>query len=91
MNDILTLEQYRASRKEMPDISYIYGDVEDGPQSGYIYGDDAGCICLDKDGRPYLVIYNQVWRNMPLEELERILYEEFYLPEICRMDPGSGT
>lgn len=60
----------------------IFGDDGlDKPLPGYEY-EGPSCICLDEAGSPYLVIYNQEWVG-DLASLEKILYEEFYLPEIC--------
>lgn len=81
----LTLDAFRASRTEQADIRMLFGDDDcEVPLPGYVYDGDAGCICKDPlTGNPYLVIYNMIWTDKPLEELEEILYKEFYLPEIC--------
>jgi len=81
----LTLDQFRASRTEQADVRWLSGDEDSNiPLPGFVYGGDAGVILTDTlTGNPYLVIYNMVWDNKPLEELEEILYNEFYLPEIC--------
>lgn len=83
MKPTLTLEEFRATRTECPDVRPYFGDDgSEQPMPGYLYAGDGGVICLDKEGEPYLIIYNQQWLK-PLADLEVILYEEFYIPEIC--------
>jgi hypothetical protein len=83
MANVLTLEEFRASRQDVPDVRMIYGDDDaEEPMPGYEYAGPC-CILAGKDGAdPLLVIYNQQWTG-DLGYLERILYYEFYLPEIC--------
>lgn len=85
----LSLEEFRATRQESADVSMIFGDDDvNGPLPGWTY--ESSCICKDVlTGEPYLVIYNCMWADKPLEELEEILYREFYLPEICGQVLGS--
>lgn len=85
----LSLEEFRATRQESADVSMIFGDDDvNGPLPGWTY--ESSCICKDRlTGDPYLVIYNMIWTDKPLEELEEILYREFYLPEICGQNLGS--
>lgn len=85
----LSLEEFRATRQESADVSMIFGDDDvNGPLPRWTY--ESSCICKDVlTGEPYLVIYNCIWDNKPLEELEEILYREFYLPEICGQNSGD--
>lgn len=77
----LSLEEFRASKKWHPD-----GDENSGLEGpGYSYAD---CCHINSHGegpyrRFYLTIENCGWESDQLEELERELYFEWYLTEVC--------
>lgn len=76
----LSLEAFRATRKEVEDCSELFGSEEATP--GYTYANGSCCIMLDPDGVPFLVIFNKQHIGI-LPDLEAILYRDFYLPEIA--------
>lgn len=85
----LTLDQFRATRRRVDSIGEAIG-VDDHPWPGYLYADDTCYIDLarvDSSGlvveEPYLTIWNSQWSGKTLEELEEVLYREYYLPEIA--------
>lgn len=73
----LDLKQFRATRQAVDRCPEIFLE---GP--GFIYADRSCSIDLE-DGEPVLHIFQQEWRGKSLAELEYILWEQFYLPEIC--------
>lgn len=74
-----TLDEFRQTREWYPN-GFPEMEID---EPAFVY--DLSChIFTDKDGNnPYLVIHNQQWSNKPLEELEQILYEQFYLTEVA--------
>lgn len=75
----LTLDQFRETRQgPFGDVRVVLGDFDD-PMPGYIY-EGPSCISLDNNGNPYLIIANMEYEGN-LEQLEEILYNQFYVPE----------
>jgi hypothetical protein len=72
---LLTLEQFRATKKYEPSLEHLGMDGE-----GYVYADFC-VIELGKSGEPYLTIENRGWSNLAWPVLEEILYNEWYLSE----------
>jgi len=84
----LSIEEFRATRTKVEDTNLVvHGWKEDQPAPGYVYAD----LCyINLNGEvPFLTIYNMEYSDRPLEELEEILYREFYLPEICGQIGGN--
>lgn len=88
---ILSLEEFRKTRVEVTDLSVTqWGWIdEEGP--GYVYADGAAYINIDSnDRKPYLVIGNLQF-DRSLEDLEKVLYEEHYLPEVAGVTEGESN
>lgn len=84
----LSIEEFRATRRPVEDVNVVvHGWKEEQPAPGYVYADL--CYINTHNGEPFLTIYNMEYSGKPLEELEEILYREFYLPEICGQVDGS--
>jgi hypothetical protein len=78
-----TLEQFRSTRTRVDDLRNLYiCDDYNEPLPGYVYDGDSCYINIDPDGSLRLFIYLNEYTGT-LEELEEILYREFYLPEVC--------
>lgn len=75
----LSLQEFRESR-----VFHKEGDDNSGLEGpGWVYASGSCYINVDpSDGAPYLIIYNQGWQDRTLEELEKILYYEFYVAEM---------
>lgn len=81
----MSLSAFRASKTESADIRIIFGDCDlDEPLPGLVYAGTC-CICknVHEDDTYYLMIGNQVWEDRPLEELEELLYKNYYLMEFA--------
>lgn len=75
---MLTLEQFRATRIFLP---HGFREMEINNPC-YVYDLESYIEC-DKDGNnPWLVIGNLQWANIPLSELEELLYENHYKYEM---------
>lgn len=76
----LSLEQFRASRKEVDssadDFEMVYGENS----KGYSYA-DGGAFISDIDSSYYLIIANMQYESKNLSELEEIAYFDHYIPE----------
>jgi hypothetical protein len=78
---MLTLEQFRESRVKVENLAETKWGWLDEEGSGYVYAEGAAYINIDyTDQTPYLVIYNEQYSGT-LEELEEILYDEYYVVE----------
>ena len=80
MAERLTFEEFQHTRVWTDDLACI-GFDDSG--AGFVY--DGGTCYLQRDAKVgwFLVIYNMQWVG-ELEDLEKTLYEEFYLKEIAR-------
>ena len=78
MTKTLTFQEFQATRTLCEDLIEL---VSEHGYRGYTYADRTCFINLDED-RPSLVIHNMHWSEETLEVLEKILYEQYYLPEV---------
>lgn len=81
----LSLKQFRATRKEVNDLAdtagYDSGDLM--TNSAYVYEGDCYIERYETEGDFYLAIGCHEWISSDLAALEKILYEQWYLPEIA--------
>ena len=80
----LTLEEFRASKVWHDCLDAANVGADDVLSGGYVY--DKVCYIEKWSNGWGLIIENREWHNQPLEELEEILYREWYVTEICAQD-----
>lgn len=85
---MLTFEQFMATRRW---TEHLELEVEDEVGRGYIY--DNCCFIKESNTEWHLTIYNAQWirPHGELEELEAILYEEYYVPEVAPANEAEAT
>lgn len=83
--EVLSLEQFRASRVYHANLDAATDGSATLP--GYVYA--GGCF-IEKDAKGFLLtIGNEGWIKDDLKELEKLLYEGWYLPECAGVQEGA--
>lgn len=78
-----SLQEFRATRQIVLKDADWCKDWAIGETSQRIAEYEGGCFIYANEGEPFhLVITNCEWQADNIEELEEILYHEWYLPEV---------
>ena len=91
-NKVLTLQKFQATRKLVKKGKKWCADnglIADS-QNIAEYAGRCHILVLGEQDFEF-IIANEIWRAEKLEELEPILYREFYLPEIAGVPREEGV
>lgn len=91
---MLTLEEFRATRKRINDLApYLGIDDESAPKAGYSYAQDCHLVILGggRTERYYLGIAGKEWTTNDLALQKARLCSGWYLLDHAVSQPGEGA